>query len=231
MRMRCVNKTRLTAFTVAILTVLLSITGIHAQDRTRTFSEATGEKAAADKIYDFEMWRFSIGSFSYEIDKTGMARRRDLRGGSAIFELDLAGSDNLARVYYAQYEGDLLLLCEDETWDAGSGFISRFDGRTLRQKWRAQIPGFNVANGLIEGNSAYLGAIGFAAKLDLDSGEFIWKHQNFYRKYRENGAFNVFYTPKIVGREVVYTENRFGKRPNIIRFNKNNGKVVKVELN
>jgi hypothetical protein len=224
---------RSTAYLLSILAVLLCLTGVYPQGRPRVFSEPIAIKAAPGSHYDWERWRFSLGSDSYEIDKTGRARRQRGRSRPARFRLGLAGSDHIVRIYYAPYKGDLILLCEDEAGGYGSGSISRFDGQTLKQKWRVPIPAFNVANGLIEGKSAYLGAIGFAAKLDLDSGKFIWMHDDFYRKYREDGAFNIFETPTIVGNEVVYVESQdmYRRPPNIIKLNKNNGKVVKVELN
>jgi hypothetical protein len=216
-----------------ILLVFFFVTGIYAQGQPRPFSEAAAAKAAPDKHYDSEKWTFALGSYDYEIDRNGSAQRRREQSAPVRFRLDLGGSSEVVRVYHAEYKGDLLLLCEDQLGGEGSGFISRFDGASLRQKWRVAIPAFNIANGLIEGNSAYLGAIGYAAKLNLDTGKIIWKHDDFYRKYREEGAFNIFDVPKIVGNEVIYVESqdRVGRKPNVIKFNKTNGKVIKVELN
>ena len=224
---------RSVALMLSILMFLLLIPEAHPQRGVLPFSDAIDTKAAPDRIYDIESWRFTLGRFSYKIDQNGKAERRDGRNRPFRFRVDLEGSDGMVRLYFAEFKGDLLLLCEDKTFDAGAGFVARLDRDTLKEKWRAHIPVFNIAKGLIEGNSAYLGAVGFAAKLNLDTGRFVWKHDDFYRKYREDGAFNVFDPPKIVGNEVIYVENQemYNKKPNVIRFNKNNGQVPKVELN
>ncbi len=221
------------AHLLSVVAVLLLVTVVHAQGPQRTFSEAIAAKATPGKHYDTEKWTFTLGPHVYEINRTGRAQRRRGQSRPLRFRLDLGGSTELVRVYYAQHKGDLLLLCEDQLGGYGSGFVARFNGATLKQKWRAAIPAFNIANGLIEGSSAYLGAIGFAGKLNLDSGKFVWKHDDFYRKYKEDGAFNIFETPTLAGSEVVYVESRHtpSGKPNVIKFNKTSGKVISVDVN
>ena len=42
-------------------------------------SEASGKRAAPNKIYDFEGWSFSIDGDAYEIDKVGKGSRVDFK--------------------------------------------------------------------------------------------------------------------------------------------------------
>lgn len=216
---------------ILVFFILLVFQNIQAQ-QTKIFSEAEGTPAAADRIYDYEKWNFSVGNNQYEIKKNGKAQRIDENNRVTDFYIKIKDAENLVRIYFAQYKNDLILLCEDETWDAGRGFITKLDGKTLKPKWRKHIYGFNVARGLIEDNSAYLAAIGFAAKINLDTGKYIWKHDDFYRKYNEDGAFNIFEVPEIQGDTIVYTEKSIYQRPpNIIKFNKNSGDVIQVSIN
>lgn len=222
-----------TAFLLSMLVALFCATVSNAQAGKGSFSNAIAAKAAAGRNYDIENWGFRLGAYSYVIDRTGRGRRQHGQSRPMSFRLQVPAGEDLVRIYYVQHKGDLLLLCEIESGGYGAGFISRFDGRTMRRKWNVTIPAFNISNGVIENNSVYLGAVGYASKLNLDSGKFVWKHDNFYRKYREDGAFNLFDPPRIVGNEVIYVENQsmYNKAPNVIRFNKNNGRVTKVELN
>jgi hypothetical protein len=202
------------------------------QLETRPFLEPEGRKPSRPEPYEFDRWNFRLGEFRFEVDKSGIGRRLNSRGKYTRFRVKIEKDEWIERVYYAEYKGDLVLLCEVNAGGYGSGFVVRLDDRTLRQMWRVHIPAFNVARGLIENNSAYLGAIGFAAKLNLDSGRYHWKHDDFYRKYHKDGAFNMFDLPKIVGNEVIYTEDQemYNRKPNSIRFNKQTGRVLKVEL-
>ncbi|MDQ4120682.1 MAG: hypothetical protein M3209_04450 [Acidobacteriota bacterium] len=216
---------------VLVFFILLVFQDIHAQ-QAEIFSEAKGTPTAAERIYDYEKWNFSIDNNQYEIKKNGKAKRIDEKNRVTNFYINLKDADNLVRIYFAQYKNDLILLCEDEAWDAGGGFIIRLDGKILKPKWREHIPAFNIARGLIEGNSAYLAAIGFAAKINLDTGKYIWKHDNFYRRYKEDGAFTVFDVPEIQEETIVFTEKSiYDRPPNIIKFNKNSGDVIQVSVN
>ena len=203
------------------------------QAQTRIFSKAEGV-AVKWKYYHFEKWKFSLGANRYEINRDGSGKRLNSQNESLKFRLSLEEDGFLDRaIYFAEYENDLLLISEIDYGCSGAGFILRLDGKTLKTKWMTDILGFNVPRGLIENNSAYLGGLGFAGKINLDTGKYIWKHEEFYRKYKESGAFNIFETPVIKGNEIIYTENRekYGDPSNVIVFDKMNGKVIKVIVN
>ncbi len=199
--------------------------------QTKVFSEAKGV-AAIGKYYDFEKWEFLIGGDKYEITNKGQGKRTDGRNRVTKFRLSLEGAETLEGVYFAEYKNDLLLMSGLDFGGEAAGFIVRLDGKTLKVVWRKHIPAFNIARGLVENGFAYLAAIGFAAKINLDTGKYIWKHEDFYRKYKESGAFNIFEVPKIEGSTIIYTENDiYSGQPNIIKFNKNTGKVIEVKVN
>lgn len=205
----------------------------NSQAQTKVFSEAKGS-GKYKASYDFDKWNFSVGKDRYEVRKDGKAKRTNVNNRAVNFRIKLDADEEIERaVYFVQYKNDLLLICEVSVADAGSGFIARLDGKTLKTKWQEQIPGFNVAKGLTENNSAYLAAIGFAAKINLDTGKYIWKHNDFYRKYKEDGAFNSFEVPKIERNIIIFTENQdmYKRPPNIIKFNKTSGKVIEVKVN
>ena len=182
-------------FTSLIILTFILCGSFYAQ--TKTFSEAKAIKTESTTVYDFEKWNFSIGENKYEIDKSG--KGTVLRGNNTIdnFQFSIDGAFYIDRViYFAEYKNDLLLMGELSFSDAGGGFIVCINGKTLKTKWRTSIPAFNVAQGLIENSSAYLAGVGFISKIDLDTGKYIWKHDDLYRKYDESGAFNVFFTPQ-----------------------------------
>lgn len=219
---------------ILILALLAFTETVVPQNKTRPFLKPDALQLSANPVpYEYDQWNFPVGELRFEIKMGGKGRRLNGQSGPTRFLVKIEREEQIKRLYYSEYKGDLLLLCEVEAGGYWTGFIVRLDGKTLRQKWRVHIPAFNVAVGLIEGNSVYLGAMGFAAKLNLDSGRYAWKHDDLYRKYHKEGAFNIFELPQIVGSEVIYTENQeaYSRKPNTIRFSKTNGRVLKVDLN
>jgi len=219
---------------IASLSFVLAFASIgNLQAQTKTFLEAKGSEKYQTN-YDFDRWNFSVSKNRYEIRKDGKAKRTNIKNHATYFRIKLDKEESIERaVYFAQYKNDLLLICEVGMADAAAGFIARLDGKTLKTKWKRHISAFNIAHGLIENNSAYLAAFGFAAKINLAKGNFLWKHENFYRKYKESGAFNIFETINIKGNIVTFTENQdnYNRPPNIIKFNKISGKVIEVKVN
>ena len=213
---------------IFVLTLFSLVLSVNLRAQTKAFSSAKGA-GKNQASYEFERWNFSIGKNQYEIDKNGLGRRINFAGILTKFRLLKADDESLHRViYFSPYKNDLLLLSEIDYQGYGAGFIVRLDGKTLKTKWRREIPGFNIAQGLIEKKWAYLAAIGFIAKIDLETGKYLWKHDDLYRKYEESGAFNIFETPKSVNSLVLFKEE--GEN-NQIEVNKMSGKIIKVSLN
>lgn len=226
-----ITKSQKTIF--VLILVLFALASVEAQ-QIKTFSEATGS-GKYQASYDFDKWNFSVGKNRYEIRKNGKAKKTDSKNRITNFRIMLDKGEQVeGQIYFYQYKNDLILVCETApTFDSGAGFIARLDRKTHRTIWKLHIPTFNIVQGLIEGNSAYLAASGFAAKINLDTGKYLWKHKDFYRKYKEDGAFNIFGTPRIEGNIVTFTENQddYKRPPNLIKFNKTSGKVIEVKVN
>lgn len=205
--------------------VLIVTANIQAQ--TTEFSEAVG--SGTGELSEFAKWRFSIDADRYEISNNGRAKRTNGKKNVTNFRLPLAKNEMLSRtIYYVQYKNDLILLCEASNGESGRGLIVSFTSATLKQKWQANISGFNIGQGLIENKFAYLTAIGFVAKINLATGKYIWKHGNLYN----NGAFNFFDMPELDSSNVIFTESRGAEEnsPNIIVVNKSTGEIVRTVL-
>ena len=217
---------------LAFISILFAWQNASAQ-QTKVFSEAKGS-GKDQAAYQYERWSFILGEDTYEIKMSGKATRKDGKGRSTNFRIVLDEGEELSRVvYYAQYRGDLLVICEISAGGNGRGSISRIDGRNLKTTWQSNISGFNIARGLIENNSVYLAASGFVGKINLETGKYIWEHDNLYRKYVESGAFNAFFTPKIIDSIVVFEEEDILNKgfDHRIHVNKSSGNIVKVILN
>ena len=213
-----------------MLAVLLSTSTAFAQQRIAKqsapdhvvpFVEVKGEP-------DYEPARFeySADGYKYTISSNGRGTRTGGSTAARHFNLRLSAGDSLRRsIYFAEFEGDLLLICEVGDEEYASGFVARLDGQTMKTEWKRSIPGFNVGQGLLERNHAYVTAIGFVAKVNVRSGAFVWKHTNLYR----NNDFNSFELPQIEGTNVLFTEVTYNKPVKTIVVNKRSGRILSVK--
>ncbi len=216
----------------SVLILILFFFG-NSQAQTKVFSVAEGSRAAAGKDFYYEKWSFSIGENKYEINTKGSGKRIKKNNSVKIFRFSIDGAYFIEDVMFSEYKNDLLLVGALSFDDGSGGFILRLDGKTLKTKWRAHIPTFNITPGLIENNAAYLTGTGFISKINLETGKYIWKHEDLYRKYNESGAFERFLTPEIKDDIVIFKENDrlntgFDRQ---IQVNKLSGKIIKVLLN
>lgn len=212
---------KLKLFILLILTFGL-VLNLAAQ--TVEFSEAVCSGTGSEG--DFAKCNFEFGGNQFDITEKGRGKRN-----STVFQLPKRPNEILSRVvYFAAQKNDLILLYEISAGGEGAGYIARFDGKTLKLKWKANISGFNVGKGLIENNFAYLTAIGFVGKINLLTGKYVWKHDNLYDWNRKKGAFNSFELPELEGGNVVFMEKNVYNQTNIVVVNKMTGKIVRTIL-
>jgi hypothetical protein len=211
-------------FTGALALLLLlaasaSPQGESAPESPKVFREAKRVSAGSSDSFEFE-----LGSFTYKIAWNGAGRR--IKGDSTRrFNLRLDGGDFLERVYYALHRENVILLCEVTDGESSAGFVARLEQPSMRARWRRHIPAFNLGPGLIEEEHVYLTGIGFVARLDLREGEYVWKHEDLYRK--GDGGFNSFETPTVEGDAVLFKEKPARDAPaRTLRVHQRTGKIL-----
>jgi hypothetical protein len=215
--------------TILLIILLLASSSVGQQSadspsqrqRVRTFTEVKGQPEHLPSSFEF-----SMSGYKYRILSTGRGRRTGGEITPRSLNLRLKEGDSLDRnVYYAEHEGDVLLICEVSDGEGGAGFITKLNGKTLRIKWKRWIPAFNIGQGLIEGDHAYLTAIGFVAKVNLKSGAFAWKHGNLYR----DNDFNSFELPRVESETVSFKEVVIYDEPaKTVKVQKRSGKIVSI---
>jgi hypothetical protein len=215
------NYRRLSGVTALLLLLAASASpqGEGAAESPKVFREA--RKISEDSPPSFE---FELKGFTYKIAGNGAGRR--IKGDSArLFNLRLEGGDHLERVYYALHRENVLLLCGVSDGESGAGFVARLEQPSMRARWKSHIPAFNVGPGLIEEEHVYVTGIGFVARLDLRKGEFVWQHDDLYRK--ADGSFNSFNVPTVEGDAVLFKERPAGEAPaKTLRVHRRTGKIL-----
>jgi hypothetical protein len=210
-----------------LLALVMLLTGLgNGQRRSYPFSSAN---SLPDKI-EPSHFEFATANYSYSISNSGRGVRNGGVAPTRSFNLRLDRGDRLTHVvYYAEYRGDLLLICEATDDLYGAGFIVRVDGRTLKMKWKRALTGFNVGPGLVDGKYAYVTAMGFVGKVDLETGVYVWRHRDLYE--RSKHAFSIFVLPEVQGSLVIFKEapDHLRKKVAIIKIERVSGRIVGFE--
>lgn len=102
--------------------------------------------------------------------------------GKSFQEFALPLDDGvIEKIQYLETRKAIVLVYELNDGEGGWGQAVSLEGDTLKRKWLARIPAFNIGQGLSEDSYLYLTAIGFISKLDLKVGRYVWKHERLYR--------------------------------------------------
>jgi hypothetical protein len=78
--------------------------------------------------------------------------------------------------------------------------------KTLKPKWAAPINGFNIGPAALEANYAYLSAANLLAKIDLQTGKYVWQQEDPQKQYAV--SFSGFRLPLIDGQRILFLEDR-----------------------
>lgn len=128
---------------------------------------------------------------------------------------------------YASYEGDLIIVFVYSNLDFAGSKIARIDGESLNAIWVTDFHGPNIGEPIIRSNSLYVTSIGAVGKVDMDSGEFLWKHIDLYDQ--ETKDFNSFKIPVFNGTEIIFQgKNIFSTCPRRIEINDLDGTILNI---
>lgn len=179
-----------------------------------------GGKAPAAEAFEFE-----LNGFAYYIKINGNGRRTK---GDRTRRFNLRIDGNIERVYYSDYRGDLLLVCELDYLETGEGFVALLEQPSMRARWSERFGTFNVGEPLREGRHLYVTTIGFVGKLDLGTGEHLWEHEMLYGRVGAQ-TFNSFAAPELSGDTVTFKDGQSDNPAHRVVVNKKTGKIVRVE--
>ena len=214
--------------TIALSVILILMATVPGEGQaTRTFYEVKGLPDPEEP----SSFDFTAAGASFHISDEGKGSMKIGDREFRFFDLHLSRNEHLVRaIYHADYHEDLLLLGEVSDSEYGSGFLSRLDTKTSRLKWTRSLAGFNVGPGLVDDKYAYVTAIGFIGKINLESGAYVWRHSDLYERYKK--AFNSFVLPEVRANSVVFRESPdyLRTRVAVIIVDRTNGKVLKVNL-
>jgi hypothetical protein len=90
------------------------------------------------------------------------------------------GALRIERLYFAEYDGDLVIEYEVTDGRGDWAYVLRMDQPLKRFKWVTPISGSEaIGPGLIEGRDLYLSAVNVLAKIDMQTGAIGWQQSDF----------------------------------------------------
>lgn len=194
---------------------------------SKVFQEARAVNADATPVpaaFEFEM-----DGFAYQIKQNGNGRRtkkKKTRG----FNLRLDNGAAIGRLFYTEFEGDLLLLLHISGAGGGAGFVTRLEQPSMRGLWRQRIDASDVGDPLRDGGHLYVTGKGLVGKLDLRTGEYLWQHNDLEDvRGDEPKPLNSFDAPELKGDEVLFRERPVYNPRRTLVLDKKSGKIIRVE--
>ncbi len=118
--------------------------------------------------------------------------------GNVLWGQDSAASfqlqtDQIVEKAYLYKNANLLWIFYEETDnETGISRVEKIDLKTKKKIWATNIFGFNLGRPYIIDTTVYVSAIGFAGKLNLGDGNYIYRFTDLYD--REKYSFNSFDT-------------------------------------
>lgn len=148
---------------VMICLLMLTVPMTQAGVETGAFEPATRIGAAGETA--FFVFSTSVGNYTLRHD--GLCEV-SVKGKRRQFSLKVRG--RAERVYFYEYEGDLLLLYEGND---GTGYLARVNQQTRKTRWFTQAKDHSIEPAVVEGERVYFGAAGVLAKVDLKTGAYV----------------------------------------------------------
>lgn len=104
--------------------------------------------------------------------------------------IDLSTEVYVDRAHLHQSDSILFIFYGETDMLSGTSYLEAYDLERLTLLYKTPIPGFNLGQPVIRDQMAYVSSLGFVGKIDLMSGDYLWKFDELYD--RNSYDFNDF---------------------------------------
>lgn len=201
--------------------------------REQPFTAATLVGGTAQG-FGSELWRFHSSGTTYRLE--GRGRLTSPSGRSVVLPL----SENCfisGRVYSGSFAGDLVLWLEESDAESAGGLLLRLDAATLKVRWKATFPAFNIGQSIAEGQAVYVTGYATVGKFDLRSGRCLWIVEEIGKSLGEE--FAAFGLPSLSEKTVTVRSaarpgDKAGERgtvqnPGFVELDRRKGSVLRLQ--
>lgn len=180
------------------------------------------ERVGEENARSFFVFATSIRNYTIRHDGHGESYSAKVLRRN--FDLRMGPNSRLERLYYLEYEGDLLLVYEVTDQRSDWAYVMRMDQNTRKTIWLTPLSGFRIGPGLVDNGSAYISAANLLTRINLRTGKIEWQQSEIEQ---QRPPFTGFALPSIEGARVVFTEDEEDGR--IVEIEKDSGKLLNVK--
>jgi hypothetical protein len=150
---------------IGVMICLLMLAVPTTQTGVETGAFEAARKIGAAGETSFFVFSTSLGNYTLRHD--GLCEV-SVKGKRRQFSLKVRG--RVERVYFYEYEGDLVLLYEGTD---GTGYLTRINQQTKKTRWFTPAKGHSIKPAMVEGDTVYFGAVDERARVDLKTGAYV----------------------------------------------------------
>ena len=165
---------------------------------------------------------FSIPGGTYIARHDGLVEASVPGDKRRTFPLRMSRGERLSRLYYSDYEGDLLLECETS---GGRVFAARVQQRTRKIKWTTSLEGYNLGPGLVDDGALFMSAANKLMSIDLANGDSVWEVSEL--EGQQSRPYTQFRVPRVRGDIVIFEEDE--AKPRTIEVERSAGRVLRIK--
>jgi hypothetical protein len=173
-------------------------------------------------IYSDDTLVLNTPSGHYEISPSGLFQISSK--DTVQLETDLI----VERAFLYQDQNYFYVFFTDTDHEGATSWIQKISKTLLKTEYTEQIQGFNLGQPVIQGNEAYVTAISFVGKINLETGIYDWRHYDLYdsKKY----SFNSFDTVIVKNETVEFLSTHYrSKHEDKVIVDKITGKIIDLQ--
>jgi len=138
------------------------------------------------------------------------------------------------RLYYAYINDKIVIWYEINDGGSSTTNMICFNNKNNKIAWKQEIPGFNLCRPLYSEKYIYYACIGTVGKVDFETGQIVWSHDDLYiNSDKLKAGFNAFSSIYIESNSIVFVEGdkqkHLGKK-RIIFVDKITGKISEIKV-
>ena len=152
-----------------ICVLLLAVSAVPAVAQTEAFQEARRLGKGQQRTF----FVFSTSTAKYFIRHDGMGEVNGNRTIGRIFYLKLGMNGRVERVYFHEYQGDMLMLYEVSDGRSARGYLMRLNPQTRWRSWLTPIDVDKIGSCSVVDTKVSCGPSDDATTIDLKTGAEI----------------------------------------------------------
>jgi hypothetical protein len=178
------------------------------------------------QTYDYDSFDVYLDNLHYLVTPEGRITVR-AKGGKWIDSFRLNTSLIVEDCYFYHHKNDLIVFYTDTDSEYSGSFTECYDLKTYTRKWYLPCGGFNLANPWIAGKKSYVATIGFAARINMETGRYDWKNDSLY----EMTTFDAFDSLSFSGDTVFFYGIKHPlklRQPRCVGFHHATGRILRI---